>query len=60
MLDQIKQEKENQIDEYIKKEIVEKMRNGATYAKIFEPLIFMYNYMEHNAKIVKYRAQVTL
>ena len=60
LADTNKEKLENQIDEYIKKEIVEKMRNGATYAKIFEPLIFMYNYMEHNAKIVKYRAQVTL
>ncbi len=56
-MDQIKAEKVNQIDKYVQEEIVQKMRNNAqTYAKIFEPLIIMFNYMEHNAKIAKYRA----
>lgn len=56
LLEQIKVEKINQIDKYVKEEIVQKMKNAQTYAKIFDPLINMYNYMETNAKIANYRA----
>ena len=36
------------------------MRNAQAYAKIFEPLTIMFNYMELNAKIANYRASIML